>query len=462
MDNPVIASASALGSLIAVELALLLDNEKKLLPAAMMLCNELQTRLSAGRAALSWVSGGNVRLLAISNMREFEKGSELAARIQSAMEECALQDEEITHPLLAGSRFVMAREHAKLAAEGKHDAVVSIPLRWKDTVVAVITVERSHTEFTAEEVLALRLLADLSVRRLRELKQQSEFFVFPIFRAVRNQLSHLFGLEWLGLKLFAVAVVLVVTALFLIQWPYRVEATFTLRTETMAHVTAPFDGFIAAVHARTGDVVQSGDLLLELDTRELVLQRMEAELRIQSLESEIRLHQSSGRLADAGLARVKMQEETARLSLVDFRLQNARMLSPQSGIIVEGELLERIGAVIGRGDVLFRLTRVEDLYLRLDVNERDVHEIGVGATGEFAFASAPERRLPFVIESIQPAAVAAAGSNLIQVRGRIEGDPELWWRPGMSGVAKIDVERRPLIWIITHRLIDYIRMKLWI
>ncbi|MDV7394901.1 biotin/lipoyl-binding protein, partial [Arthrospira platensis SPKY1] len=130
-------------------------------------------------------------------------------------------------------------------------------------------------------------------------------------------------MEWLGLKLFAVAVVLVIAALFLIQWPYRIEAPFTLRTETMAHVTAPFDGFIASVHARTGDVIQSGDLLLELDTRELVLQRMEAELRIQSLESEIRVHQSAGRLADAGLARVRMQEEAARLSLVDFRLQNA-------------------------------------------------------------------------------------------------------------------------------------------
>ncbi|MCD8482206.1 MAG: HlyD family efflux transporter periplasmic adaptor subunit [Verrucomicrobia bacterium] len=157
-----------------------------------------------------------------------------------------------------------------------------------------------------------------------------------------------------------------------------------------------------------------------------------------------------------------MQEEAARLSLVDFRLDNARILAPQTGIIVEGELTERIGAVIGRGDVLFRLTRVEDLYLRLDVNERDVHEIGIGFTGEFAFASAPERRLAFVIEAIEPAAVAAAGSNLVYVRGRIEGDAELWWRPGMTGVAKIDVEKRPLIWIITHRIIDYIRMKLWI
>ncbi|MCD8482208.1 MAG: GAF domain-containing protein [Verrucomicrobia bacterium] len=176
MDNQVQAASTPLQTLIAVELALLLDNEKRLLPAAMMLCNELQTRLSAGRASLSWVSGSSVRLLAISNMREFEKGSELAARIVGAMEECALQDEEISHPLIAGSRFVMAREHAKLAVEGKHDAVISVPLRWRDKVVAVITVERSHTEFTQEEVLALRLLGDLAVRRLYDLKQRSEFF----------------------------------------------------------------------------------------------------------------------------------------------------------------------------------------------------------------------------------------------------------------------------------------------
>jgi hypothetical protein len=35
------------------------------------------------------------------------------------------------------------------------------------------------------------------------------------------------------------------------------------------------------------------------------------------------------------------------------------------------------------------------------------------------------------------------------------------WRPGMAGEARIDVENRRLAWIWTHRLIDFLRLKLW-
>jgi hypothetical protein len=48
------------------------------------------------------------------------------------------------------------------------------------------------------------------------------------------------------------------------------------------------------------------------------------------------------------------------------------------------------------------------------------------------------------------------------VRLAIEGAAQNWWRPGMTGVAKISVGWRPLAWVATRRLIDYLRIKLWI
>jgi hypothetical protein len=34
-------------------------------------------------------------------------------------------------------------------------------------------------------------------------------------------------------------------------------------------------------------------------------------------------------------------------------------------------------------------------------------------------------------------------------------------RPGMEGVAKIDIGRRRLIWIWTHSLFDWLRVWTW-
>ena len=34
-------------------------------------------------------------------------------------------------------------------------------------------------------------------------------------------------------------------------------------------------------------------------------------------------------------------------------------------------------------------------------------------------------------------------------------------RPGMEGIAKIDVGRRRLLWIWTHEMLDWLRLSLW-
>jgi hypothetical protein len=31
----------------------------------------------------------------------------------------------------------------------------------------------------------------------------------------------------------------------------------------------------------------------------------------------------------------------------------------------------------------------------------------------------------------------------------------------MTGEARMDVEPKPLYWILSHRLVDYLKLKLW-
>ena len=50
---------------------------------------------------------------------------------------------------------------------------------------------------------------------------------------------------------------------------------------------------------------------------------------------------------------------------------------------------------------------------------------------------------------------------LFIIKGKITGDVANWWRPGMSGISKINVGKRNVLWILTHRTIDFLRMLLW-
>ena len=57
---------------------------------------------------------------------------------------------------------------------------------------------------------------------------------------------------------------------------------------------------------------------------------------------------------------------------------------------------------------------------------------------------------------------AKEGKNLFKVYAKLTGDRSPEWRPGMVGEARIDVREEPVWWIYSHRVIDWVRLKLWI
>ena len=76
-------------------------------------------------------------------------------------------------------------------------------------------------------------------------------------------------------------------------------------------------------------------------------------------------------------------------------------------------------------------------------------------------ASYPARRIGFIVERINPVAEVVEKRNVFKVRVRLlQRLP--WMRPGMEGVAKVHVGRRRYIWLWTRKLVNWLRMKLWI
>ena len=135
--------------------------------------------------------------------------------------------------------------------------------------------------------------------------------------------------------------------------------------------------------------------------------------------------------------------------------------APFSGIIVEGDLAERIGSPVRQGDMLFKLARIERLYAELKVSENDIHQIGQTLEGEIALASRPEEVYRIEVFRMEPIAVAEEKGNVFIVHAGFPDGPQAWWRPGMTGVAKLNIGDRSLIWIASHRTIDFLRLRLW-
>lgn len=93
--------------------------------------------------------------------------------------------------------------------------------------------------------------------------------------------------------------------------------------------------------------------------------------------------------------------------------------------------------------------------------ESDVQQIMGKTNGEIAFVTQPKIKFPVQVQAIEPAAITKKDGNVFLVRLKPDDAAPAWWRPGMTGLCKISTEKRTLFWILTHRTVDFLRMKLW-
>jgi biotin carboxyl carrier protein len=444
----------------ALDLLVLLNAEKRYLAAAMTFCNELASRYRSDRVSLGWLKGAYVRLQAISHMERFEKEMDVVQSLEAAMEEAFDQDEEILWPR-PEENLAVVRAHEAFSREQGSQYMVSLPVRVDDQPAGVLSCERSSEPFSEEEVRGLRVLCDQSARRLADLKRHDRWFGARVAISIKESLGKLLGVEHTFAKLLGLFVCAALTFLIFGQWSYRVEAPFMLKTDDLAFLPAPFDGYIDQVHVKVGDVVNVMDPLLTLDTRELLLEESTAIANQNRYAREAEKARARNALADMKVAEALEEQATARLKMVRYHIDRAQVKAPFAGIVVEGDLKELQGAPVRKGDVLFKVARIEKMYAELKVDERDVHEVSQGASGEIAFVSRPDLKFPILVERVDPVATAEEKGNVFLVRCLFPEARATWWRPGMSGVAKIDAGKRNILWILTHRTIDFLRMWLW-
>lgn len=454
------APGAATQAASVLDFVVLLDAQKKFVAMAMVVVNELAGRHRCERVSLGWEERGYVRVKAISHTDRFERKMEAVKELELAMEEAFDQDEEIYWPPLDGETLI-TRDHGKFAEAQGSKHVCSIPLRLEGRPVGVLALERNAEAFLEDEIRLLRLTCDLAAPRLMDLKRSDRWFGARWAEAWRERGAKLVGPQHTWAKLLAFGAAIALAVLFLGGMTYRVEAPFILRTESVSYLSAPFTGFIAEVDAEMGSTFKQGQRLLALDTRDLLLEEAAAAADLSRFRREEEKARAANELAEMRIAQAQGEQARVRLELVRFHRSQAELKSPYDAFVVEGDLKKRLGAPVQQGDVLFKVARLDRLYVESRVNERDIHEVRLGAPVEIAFASQPKDTFRAKVILIEPVATTTEKENVFVVRSELAAKPGDWWRPGMTGVTKIEAGHRTFFWIIFHRTIDFLRLLLW-
>ncbi|MEJ2175230.1 MAG: efflux RND transporter periplasmic adaptor subunit [bacterium] len=392
----------------------------------------------------------------------FEPRANLMRAIERAMEESVDQEAVVVYPPESDEQPVVARAHEALLAESEAGSAATFPLVNGDSIVGALTFERAaghRFELPTLEVCeAVASIAGPVV----ELKQANEASL-PVHaaRSARGFWDRLFGPGYPGYKLTAIGVIALAAFLAIAEGTFRVSADSMVEGVVQRALTAPINGFVKAASLRAGDHVREGQVIAQLDDRELRLERAKLLSQRAQLAQQYREAMGKRERAQVRIVSAQIEQAEAQLALIAEQLGRTTLAAPFDGVIVRGDLSQSLGSPVERGEVLFEVAPLDDYRVVLQVDERDIGHVAEGQRGELTVTSMPGERFALQIRRITPVNTAKDGRNLFRVEAVLEAGAGSRLRPGMEGVGKIEIEQRKLVWIWTHGLTDWVRLKLW-
>jgi multidrug efflux pump subunit AcrA (membrane-fusion protein) len=464
------AHAAGDDTVAMLDLAAQVMAEQRFGAATLVLVNGLAAHFGAAQVALGWRIHGAMRTVAISHVDKFEHNTENVHLLDEVFMEAIGQAGPVWHDESSANAKLDPRlaAHGKLARTLSFQHLYALPLAQAHARSAVngagavllfgFAQARKAAPPDADLLLSMGFLQPW----LQQLQQRDRWWGARLRDWSTAGLSRWFGPSHPWRRASAlVASLLLLFALFG-TLNYRIESSAQLTTDATRLISAQFDGRVEAVQASAGDIVKAGDKLATLDTRELRQQQLDLSAERQRLDAETDKARAAGNLADLSIAQARTAQAEARLTRIRQYLAQAQAVAPFDGVVVAGERKDLLNAPVKKGDNLFRVARIDGLYVEILVPERDVRYIRPHAKGELRLLSRPDQVIPFTLSTVIPMAqVKGQEGNHFVVKGKLDRAAEVWWRPGMSGIVVIDAGNANVTWIFTHRLVDTLRMKLW-
>jgi RND family efflux transporter MFP subunit len=430
-------------------------------PAAMAFVTGLATSLECDRVSLGFVERNHVRVSALSHSADFGKQMNVMCAIGAAMDEAIDQHAVVVYPLPSKDAPLIVRAHEELARQHGAGTICTIPLGTNGKFFGGLSLERPAGKVFDEATVELcEVVAEVIGPILEAKRKNDRWLITKAAEAFVAQLKKFIGPGHLILKLCVVVLAGLVIFFSFAKGDYRVTAPTVLEGVVQRVVVAPFEGYVAEAPVRAGDLVQHGKALCLLDDKDMKLERLKWSTEIEQLLKQYREAMAKHDRAQIRIVRAKIDQAEAQLSLLDEQLARTKIVAPFDGLVVSGDLSQSLGAPVERGQVLFEVAPLDDYRLIVEVDEREITEIAIGQGGELVLSSMPGESFPFIVDKITPVSTAKEGRNYFRVEARLEHSSQRL-RPGMEGVGKVAIDRRKLIWIWTHEIIDWLRLKLW-
>ncbi|WP_197442810.1 efflux RND transporter periplasmic adaptor subunit [Lignipirellula cremea] len=437
-----------------VELQSRLLTAPDLRQACYTLAGELQTFLNCQRVAVGMRApgGGRCRLIAVSQMAQFDSRSPTAQAMESAMDEAVLRQEATRWPPADEQQRHGALAHKKLSTLEEQQSVLSVPLIDDDqqAVGVLLILEKPTVTLDTAERFLLAAARPLAV----SLAAVQRFVGGPFTRLRRASGK----VVRTGKGKIALAGTLLLLGAMLLPLPHRVHCDCQLEPVTRRFVAAPFEGALEESLVKPGDLVRQGQLLARLDGRELRWKRASVSADHSQATKKRDAAQASRNYADQQIASLEIERLELELQLLDHRTANLEIRSPLDGIVASGDLERAEGAPLTMGQSLFEIAPLETMIVEVAIPDDQIASVIEGQPLDIRLDSYPGQSWRGETGRIHPRSEIRDDENVFIAETELDNsDGRL--RPGMKGRARVQAGLQPLGWILFHKPWEYLVKK---
>jgi hypothetical protein len=426
--------------------------------------SELSLRLDAQRVSIGFLKDGHTKLTAISNIASLKNSAVLSRDLALAMDEAIDQASTIVFPQPKGSEPKVTLAHERFCTRHESDNLVTVP----------ILIEEDGTRSLVGAIVAeYKASADITIANI-ELIEQLSSVLGPVLdnkRRASGTISNLFqtGFKGSGKSLlkrthkkliFGAVGALAILGICVFPIEHRVTASARLEGSTQRVMSAAVDGYIAAVHARPGVRIKQGQALLDLDDRDLQLERRKFEAEFSQTERKYGDALVKEDQSQIAIQQAKLSQIRAQVATIDDQLGRIKVTAPFDGVVLSGDQSQSLGAPVKRGDVLMTIAPSNQYRLVIEVDERDIALLKIKQQGQLVLSALSDKTLDIEVTRITPVALVKDGLNVFEVEAQVKANDALI-QPGLEGVAKINTGTHSLIAVLTNRLRQWVSVSLW-
>ncbi len=210
------------------------------------------------------------------------------------------------------------------------------------------------------------------------------FIARPIYREFSYWLKRRMDMRWNKNVMISLLLLGTLIALVSIPWQSDIHVPAVYRATHHQRIYPPHPGRLAAIHVQTGQRVETGELLFELEDPDIEHQLEIARLERRVIELQLQ-RQSADRvfLEQVGVLRTRLAETLAKIDRYQAQRENLRIHAPFSGEILQLNGTLREGRWVNPGLLLALLVERTEYRLTAYVAEDDIGHLRTGDSAKF-------------------------------------------------------------------------------